>query len=467
MGKRMTLRGAFWRFLCLLLAGLSLAALVPFVVLTGCVNAGLATTANYSEASAKEIAPILAAAPDLSKVQLPMGIQYVVLDLEYEILGTTLEGEDLERAIHYATTGRADASSKKQYLLVSRREENVVLQYHIGSQFTNEWMREHLPSPEALFVGWIAFNAVLVCILLTTGFAKRLRKQLAPIFVATHEVGAQNLDFRVGCSKVKEFDEVLQSFAVMKDSLKESLEKQWRAEAMQREQIASLAHDLKTPLTIVQGNADLLGETELNQEQQNYITYISDGAEQMERYIKMLIEISRASMGYQLCREKVAVSEFVERLKMQITALCGTKRIEFRMGMSELPQYILVDGQLLERALMNVINNALDYSPEDGIIEMDIAGNHQTLQIKVTDQGPGFSKEALLHAKERFYMADDSRNSKLHFGMGLAIAETIVKQHGGDLRLENGENGGAVVSMCIPMTAIDMEGEKQNEITSL
>ncbi len=432
--------------------------LLPLVVLTGCVSVGLATTANYSEVSAKEIAPILAAAPDLSKVQLPMGIQYVVLDSEYKILGTTLEGEDLDRAIHYATTGKSDASLKKQYLLVSRKEENVVLQYYIGSQFTNEWMREHLPTPEVLFVGWVVLNAVLVCIFLTAGFAKRLRKQLEPLFSATKKVAAQNLDFQVEHSTVKEFDEVLQSFGEMKESLKESLEQQWRAETMQREQIASLAHDLKTPLTIIQGNADLLEETLLNREQQNYITYISDGAEQMERYIKLLIEISRAGMGYQLCRENVVVFEFVERLRTQITALCGAKRIELRMRSGELPQHVFVDCQLLERAIMNVVNNALDYSPENSIIEMDITGNRQNLQITVADQGPGFSKEALLHAKERFYMADESRSSKLHFGMGLAIAETIMKQHGGELCLENEENGGAVVNIRVPVGIMDIEG---------
>lgn len=466
MGKRMTLRGAFWRFLCLLLVGLSLAVLLPFVVLTGCVNAGMATTANYSEAGAKEIAPILAAAPDLSKVQLPMGIQYVVLDLEYEILGANLEGEDLERAIHYATTGKSDASSKKQYLLVSRKDENVVLQYHIGSQFTNEWMREHLPTPEALFVGWIALNAVLVCMVLTARFAKRLSKQLEPIFAATEEIAAQNLDFDVGHSKVKEFDEVLVSFADMKNNLKESLEKQWRAEAQQKEQIAALAHDLKTPLTIIQGNADLLGETALNEEQRIYKDYISHSSEQMELYIKTLIEISKAAMGYRLCMEEIEVLSFLKRLEEQVTALGRTKRIRLRMHEFDLPDYIKADRQLLERAIMNVVNNALDYSPEEGIIDINVAMNWHYLQITVTDRGQGFSEEALLHARERFYMEDLSRSSKLHFGMGLYIAETVVKQHGGELLLENSEVGGARVAIRIPVKK-DTDGGEFDEITSL
>lgn len=451
MGKRMTLRGAFWRFLCLLLIGLLVAVLLPFVVLTGCVNAGFATSANYSEASAKEIAPIFAAAPDWSKVKLPMGVQYVVLDLEFQILSNTLEDMDLARAIAYATTGETDANSKKQYLLVNREEEIIVLQYYIGSQFTNQWMREHFPTPETLFMGWIVLNIILICMVLTAGFARKLRRELGPVFAATKKVAEQNLDFQVGRSGVKEFQEVLEAFEDMKDSLKESLEQQWRAEAVRREQIASLAHDLKTPLTIIQGNADLLGETVLNGEQQNYAAYLSKSSEQMERYIKMLIEISRADMGYHLQMEKVAFLEFIEYLKMQVIGLCEIKGIDLQMSIGEFPQYISVDRQLLERALMNVINNALDYSPKEGIIKIDIMGDSQYLQIKVMDQGPGFSREALCHGKEQFYMADDSRSSKLHFGMGLFIAETIMKQHGGELELGNAAEGGAVVTIRVPV----------------
>lgn len=75
---------------------------------------------------------------------------------------------------------------------------------------------------------------------------------------ATKEISEQNLDFEVGHSNIKEFEDVLCSFSSMKDNLKSSLEKQWNAEKLQREQIAALAHDLKTPLTVIQGNADLI-----------------------------------------------------------------------------------------------------------------------------------------------------------------------------------------------------------------
>ena len=101
---------------------------------------------------------------------------------------------------------------------------------------------------------------------------------------------------------------------------------------------------------------------------------------------------------------------------------------------------------------MNVINNALDYSPQDSSIHISIIGSKQHLKITVTDAGPGFLQEDLLHAEEQFYMADHSRSSNLHFGMGLFITKSIVQQHGGQLDLSNSEKtGGAQVTILIPL----------------
>ena len=109
----------------------------------------------------------------------------------------------------------------------------------------------------------------------------------------------------MGHSNIKEFEDVLISFSHMKESLKASLEQQWKAEQTQKEQIAALAHDLKTPLTVIQGNADLICETELDKEQRLYAEYISSSSEQMQLYIRTLIDISRAATGYQLYMEDI------------------------------------------------------------------------------------------------------------------------------------------------------------------
>ena len=450
MKKPSSLKTAFWRFLFMLLGGLFGAVAVPFLLVTVSTTLGLTTYGDYSEIRANELAPILAATPDLSDVQIPMGIEYALLDKNYQLIETTLDENELEQAMRYATTGASDQNLQKRYLLVTRENEYVVLQYYIGAQYTNEWMNKYLPSPDILLIVLIAAGGIFVCLLLTARFAKNLRLQLVPLFEATSEVAKQNLDFEVGHSNIKEFEDVLISFSHMKESLKASLEQQWKAEQMQKEQIAALAHDLKTPLTVIQGNADLISETELDEEQRLYAEYIGCSSEQMQLYIRTLIDISRAATGYQLNIEDIDLPAYIKQLREQIDALCQTKKIGLQMEIENLPAVLSADKLLLERAIMNVVNNALDYSPQDSSISISMIGNKGSLEISVTDAGPGFSQEDLMHAEEQFYMADHSRSSDLHFGMGLFITKSIIRQHGGQLILSNSKKtGGARVTISI------------------
>lgn len=277
-----------------------------------------------------------------------------------------------------------------------------------GKLNANEWLYEHLPSPEILLYIFIAINCIAVCVILTAKFAKNMRTQLSPLFEATRQVAEQNLDFEVEHSKIKEFEDVLCSFANMKDNLKISLEKQWNAEQLQREQIAALAHDLKTPLTVIQGNIDLINETELDDEQRLYAGYITESSEQIGIYIKALIDISRTIAGYQLHLEKFDIADYMGQIKAQASSLCLTKGICLQLETGANLGTLKADKLLLERAIMNVISNALDYSPPQGTIYVTVQKTDCFLHISITDEGGGFTSEALHHAQEQFFMGDKS-----------------------------------------------------------
>lgn len=213
------------------------------------------------------------------------------------------------------------------------------------------WLPEFFPSPDTLAFILMGVNSLLVIIILTARFAKSLRTQLTPLFEAAAEVAEQNLDFEVGHSKIKEFEDVLASFSDMKDNLKISLERQWKTEQTQKEQIAALAHDLKTPLAVIQGNADLLTETNLDDEQRLYADYIVQSSGQMQAYIQTLIDISRAAVGYQLHIENIDLPAFMQHLFGYMESLCRTKEIRLRMNTAALPQMLKFDKVLIERAI--------------------------------------------------------------------------------------------------------------------
>ena len=451
MKKTTSLKASFWKFLCMLLIGLIGAVAIPFSLILAGTSTGLITYADYSERCTKNLAPVIAATPNLADVQLPMGCKYLILDKNYQIVETSLENDDIDRAMEYAISGKINENLNKQYLLVTRENEYVVLQYYIGSQFINEWLYKHLPSPEVLLYVLIGLNCIAVCAILTAKFAKNMRLQLSPLFEATEQIAQQNLDFEMGHSKIKEFEDVLRSFSSMKDNLKSSLEKQWNAEQLQREQIAALAHDLKTPLTVIQGNIDLMRETELDDEQRLYAGYITESSEQIGIYIKTLIDISRTVAGYQLYLEEFDVADYMEQIKAKALSLCLTKGICLRMKTGTKLGTFKADKLLLERAIMNVLGNALDYSPPEGTVYVAAQKIDEFLQITITDEGSGFTQEALHHAQEQFFMGNKSRTSNMHFGMGLYITSSIIKQHNGQVILKNSDKAkGAQVIIKIP-----------------
>ena len=451
MKKIYTVKTLFRKFAVSLIALLAAAILLPIMLQTIAVHMGLTTRADQSELQVKAIVPTLTAAPDITKAVMPQACRYLILDKEFHELHSNMSADEKEAARSYAKGEYINQGSKRQYILVVRENELCVLQYFIGSQFTASWVPDFFPSPDTLMLVLIAVNALLVIAVLTARFAKIFCSQLYPLMEATKEISRQNLDFEVGHSKIKEFEDVLRSFSSMKGSLKSSLEKQWKAERSQREQIAALAHDLKTPLTVIQGNIDLIGETELDEEQRLYAGYITESSEQIGVYIKALIDISRTKAGYQLRLEEFDAADYMEQIKAQADALCLAKGICLRMETGTDLGTFKADKLLLERAIMNVIGNALDYSPPKGTVYASVQKADGFLQITITDEGSGFTPEALHHAQEQFFMGNKSRTFNMHFGMGLYITSSIIKQHNGQLILKNSDKTkGAQVIIKIP-----------------
>ncbi|WP_411677136.1 sensor histidine kinase [Caproicibacter sp.] len=170
----------------------------------------------------------------------------------------------------------------------------------------------------------------------------------------------------------------------------------------------------------------------------------------MERYVQMLINISKAEAGFSLRRKDTPIRTFLDELYAQIGALASVKQLKTEFKEKDLPDIIRADVSLMQRAIINIVSNAVDYSPEHGTIWFSVSSEGNKIRFTVTDGGKGFSPEDLKRATSQFYQGDFSRNSKLHYGMGLFIADSIVKQHGGTLTVANSPaTGGGMVTMEI------------------
>ncbi|NFA60166.1 HAMP domain-containing histidine kinase [Clostridium sporogenes] len=450
--KQVTLKRVFFRYLLALAFAFCVAIIIGITITSLGMKMNFFNSANYSEDLARRAKPILQSTEKITEDMIPNGCKFAVFDKEFKVTKTDLTGEDLKEATLYAKGIDRKSGDKKTYYFIERKDGFCILQYYIKMTYSLEWMNEYLPNPQLLLIIILILGCLIGAFIISIVFARNLKNNLIPLIEATEKIKEQDLEFDIGNSPIKEFDDVLSSISDMKDELKESLKEQWNLENAKKEQIASLAHDIKTPLTIIKGNTELLKESSVSDEQKDYIKFIEKNSNQIERYIKLLIDMSNGKIDILQNLEKSNAQKFAYDIYNQLIALAGPKKLQVKFEEKDLPENIIINKEAMHRAIINVISNAVEYSPFNSNLYFSVEGKDNYLEFSVIDSGKGFSSRDLKVAKKQFYMSDSSRTSKIHWGMGLYIADSIVKQHNGTLIIKNSQQiGGAQVIIKIPL----------------
>ena len=285
-------------------------------------------------------------------------------------------------------------------------------------------------------------------------YANKLRQQLRPILKATEKIANQDLDFQTSQSTIKEFNQVLSGLDHMRVALRDSLMENWKAEQDKQNQISALTHDLKTPLTVARGNADLLAMTSLDEEQTDLLEHFQKGIVQVDSYVQELSELNKMSLKKTLTLGDVSVKGFVEDIYDQTLSLAQTKHIKVICDKKEIENDIIGnwDRPLLNRAFMNIVSNAVEHTPSGNQLTLFTKIESDEFKFTCLDSGPGFSLESLEKATQLFYQEDKSRQSRNHSGLGLTIANDIIRLHHGSLSLSNDHTtGGAKVTIILPL----------------
>ena len=217
-----------------------------------------------------------------------------------------------------------------------------------------------------------------------------------------------------------------------------------RGAAQERaEQIAALTHDLKTPLSIIQGNADLLAEDALSADQQTQVEAILRGTDRAQQYLAAL----RTACAPPATRETFPSHTLVSGLAETARALCAPAGVQ--LILNEQWQGTLCAAQCdLLRAAENLLDNAVRYTPRGGTVTLLVTKEKQDFILRVTDTGPGFTAEALARAGELLY-TEAARSDTAHQGFGLYFARRVALSHSGTLRLSNTPGGCAELRLPI------------------
>lgn len=328
---------------------------------------------------------------------------------------------------------------------------SVLLSYALSPSYAADrsWL--------AILFGIVLVSPFFYILLFTFLFAKRLAQRInQPIQMlmrASQKIAEQDLNFTITYQAENELGRLCEAFTRMQQELQASLSAQWRLEQEKIEMTEALAHDLKTPMTVIIGYADaLLGAEEQDGKRRKYLMTIRDNAKKSARMLRQLQFSSELEQsGEQLQAEQVEVVPWAEQLLKQFEQTAVEKGIQISYQTTAAAERSYrIDRGKVERILENLLGNAIAYTPEGGSVRLQLIIEETQLAFAVHDNGPGFRNGDEQKAFERFYRADKARGqADGHAGLGLYIAKKLTHAHGGTIRAENNPDGGAVVSFTI------------------
>ncbi len=330
-----------------------------------------------------------------------------------------------------------------QYIVTMADGATCLLQYDYAVPYADPALRGRLPDFQTCYIILLVVLVLAWLAVTTHRTVRTFTAETSRIDEATRQIAAQHPEaVDVDHARIREFSATLQALQTMGQQLTDSLQRQWQLEQQRTEQVAALAHDLKTPLTIIQGNAELLAESaDTTAPELDAILRAGDRAQQ---YLAALRSVGTVPAA----RQRTDSHAFVAALADTANALCRPAKLHFVLQEQWQGQFLCAAPEL-SRALENMLDNAVRYTPAGGTVTLDVSKAEDMLVFTVTDTGPGFTPEAL-HKAGQFLYTDAARPCNGHQGLGLYLARSVAQAYGGKLVLAN-TGIGAQAQLCLPM----------------
>jgi signal transduction histidine kinase len=227
-------------------------------------------------------------------------------------------------------------------------------------------------------------------------------------------------------------------------------------EAIRRDFVANVSHELKTPLTSISGYGEtLLTDTPDSETTRRFLTTIVSNARRMQRLVDNLLDLARLEAGrWQPEREPIDIAEVAGDAWNALRNGTRAQSTEFGVDVPADAATVLADPDAIRQVLTNLLDNSLRYTPAGGRIVCRSRLQDDGVAISVTDNGPGIVREHLPRVFERFYRADPSRSrDEGGTGLGLAIVKHLVEAHGGRVWAESERGIGTTITCWFPNEA--------------
>lgn len=303
-----------------------------------------------------------------------------------------------------------------------------------------------------------------VCFILASHafYKRKLQRPIQAMDEAARRIaeGDLSVSMPAPCAGSKsELDRLCASFETMRDALERNNKAMWRMAENRRKANAAFAHDLRTPLTVLKGRAEMLStfapEGLVDAEQLGEASSaMTRQTERLQRYVesmKDLVDMDECSVAPHAGN----VGVWFVRAAAEASDLAHAAGKDFEAKAKGLPRFASFDDIALSRVVENILSNALRYAGSK--VSLACEWDEGVLTVRVSDDGPGFADDALAHGCEPFWReaSEKRREDSVHFGLGLNICAELCEKHGGGVKLSNAESGGAVVEAFVEAPLAD------------
>jgi signal transduction histidine kinase len=280
--------------------------------------------------------------------------------------------------------------------------------------------------------------ALFIALILAWLASGRILAPLRVLAKTTQEINEAELTKRIPVTGGGEIAQLANTFNGMMDRLEVAF-------ATQRDFINDAGHELRTPIAIIRGHLELMGDDP--QEQQETLGIVMDELDRMTRFVDDLMLLAKAERPDFLVLEKLDISAFTQELFLKAKALAPRKWELKGIARGEM----LVDRQRLTQAVMNLAQNATQHTEEDGIISIGSQVSKGKVRFWVQDRGEGIAPAEQKRIFERFARAAKSRRRSEGAGLGLSIVRAIAQAHGGKVYLKSKLGTGSTFTIVLPL----------------
>jgi signal transduction histidine kinase len=312
-------------------------------------------------------------------------------------------------------------------------------------------------SPEDAFLARVnqaiafgALGATVIALALGGLLARAISRPVQELTDATQRVADGELGHQVPVRTKDELGDLAVSFNRMSADLATSNQ-------LRRQMTADVAHELRTPLSVILGYTEALSDGKLQGKPAIYDAMYGE-ARLLSHLVDDLRTLSLADAGeLTLNRGLVAPAECLERVAASHAELAAQRGIRLDVQLAPNLPLIDLDRERIAQVLANLVSNALRYTPEGGVITLSAQTSGDCVLLRVSDTGPGIEPQHLPFVFKRFYRADDARPANGESGLGLAIARSLVEAHGGTVQVDSVSGQGATFTVALPAATPGLE----------